>query len=175
MSQRPLQVCLIGPSEAPPATLAAAEAIGVALAQRDITLITGGRGGVMEAASRGAHRAGGVTVGILPGRHHRDANPWCTVVIPTGLGDARNSLTALAGDLIIAIGGAAGTLSEISLGWVHGKAILGLTGYGGWTDELAGTSIDHRARPPIQRCGDLDSLLEALDLFRERREEAPPG
>ncbi len=111
-------------------------------------------------------------MGILPSVEHGDANPYCSVVIPTGLGDARNSLTALAGDLVIAIGGAAGTLSELSLAWVHGKTILGLAGHGGWTDTLAGDAIDHRPRQPIVRCEDHQALLEALDGFRERWDQA---
>jgi uncharacterized protein (TIGR00725 family) len=162
MPSRPFQVCLIGPSEAAPETLEVAEAIGAALAQRQITLITGGRGGVMAAASRGAALAGGLTVGIVPSREHL-ANPWCRVVIPTGLGDARNQLTALAGDLVIALGGAAGTLSELSMAWIQGRPILALTGHGGWSDRLAGSAIDHRHRAPIVRCDDLASLLAALD------------
>jgi uncharacterized protein (TIGR00725 family) len=169
MSSRPFQVCLIGPSEAPEETLAAAEAIGAALASRGVTLITGGRGGVMAAASRGALLAGGLTVGIVPSREHQ-ANPWCTVVIPTGLGDARNNLTALAGDLVIALGGAAGTLSELSLAWLHGRPILALTGHGGWTDRLAGDAIDHRGRAPIERCDDLPALLTNLDRAIQARE-----
>ncbi len=169
MSPRPFQVCLIGPSDAGPATLAAAEAVGRGLAERGITLITGGRGGIMAAASRGAQDAGGLTVGILPGRDHDDANPHCSVVIPTGLGDSRNALTAIAGDLVVAIGGAAGTLSELSMAWIHGRPILGLAGHGGWTDELAGGAIDHRPRPAIQRCEDVPALLAAVDEHRERR------
>ncbi len=167
MPLRPLQVCLIGPSDAPPETLAAAEAIGTALAKRGFTLITGGRGGIMAAASRGASQAGGLVVGIIPSRRHRDANPWCSLVIPTGLGDARNNLTALAGDVVVAIGGAAGTLSELSLAWIHGRPILGLVGHGGWTDRLSGGPVDHRPRPPIERCADLEALLATLDRIHD--------
>ncbi len=163
MPPRPIQVSLIGPAQASPGTLAQAEAIGAGLAQRGITLITGGRGGVMEAASRGATQAGGLCIGILPGDAHTQANPWCSVVIPTGMGDARNVLTALAGDLVVALGGAAGTLSELSMAWIHGRPILGLRGHGGWTDRLAGEAMDHRGRPPVEACDDLDALFAALD------------
>ena len=98
---RPLQALVIGPSSAGRETLRVAEDIGRLLAARGITLVTGGRGGVMEAASRGAHQVGGLVVGILPGAGLEGANPWCTVVIPTGLGHARNAVNALAGDLVI--------------------------------------------------------------------------
>jgi len=140
-----------------------AEAIGQLLAARGITLVTGGRGGVMEAASRGAHQGGGLVVGILPGDSLEGANPWCTVVIPTGLGHARNAVNALAGDLVIAVGGSAGTLSEICFAWLQGKPILALCGQGGWAEELAGKTVDPRPRAPLLRCEGLEELERELD------------
>ena len=105
------------------------------LGRRGITLITGGRrGGVMEAASRGAARAGGLTVGITPGDDARAANPWCDIVLPTGLGHARNAITALAGDFVVAVGGGAGTLSELCFAWIHARPIYVLAGSEGWSD-----------------------------------------
>ncbi len=176
MSRRPLQATLIGPSQAPTALLSAAEAIGAALAQRGITLVTGGRGGVMEAASRGAALSGGLVVGVLPGSELAQANRWCSVVLPTDLGHARNALTVLAGDLVICIGGAAGTLSEICFAWLQGRPILGLRGHGGWTDALAGQALDHRPQAPLQSCDSLDELLDALDSICDELERSrlPP-
>jgi len=91
--------------------------------------VTGGRGGVMEAASRGAKLAGGQTVGILPGLDRSDANAFVDVAIPTGLGEMRNALVARAGQAVIAVGGAWGTLAEIAFARAAGKAVFGV---GSW-------------------------------------------
>ncbi|HUF13625.1 MAG TPA: TIGR00725 family protein [Longimicrobiales bacterium] len=92
-----------------------AEAVGRALAEADVVLLTGGRTGVMEAACRGAHLAGGMSVGFLPGGQAEEANPWVTVPVPTGMGQGRNILVARSADALIAIAGGWGTLSEIAL------------------------------------------------------------
>jgi uncharacterized protein (TIGR00725 family) len=80
----------------------------------------------MEAACRGAKEAGGLTVGILPGSDRSGANPFVDVVVPTGLGEARNALVVGAADAVIAIGGGYGTLSEIALALKAGKRVIGL-------------------------------------------------
>jgi uncharacterized protein (TIGR00725 family) len=89
-------------------------------------LVCGGRGGAMEAACRGAKEADGLTVGILPGSDRSEANPFVDVVVPTGLGEARNALVVGAADVVIAIGGGYGTLSEIALALKAGKRVVGL-------------------------------------------------
>ncbi len=104
----------------------AAYAVGRLLASRGITLVCGGRGGVMEQACRGALEAGGVTIGLLPDADAREANPYLTYVLPTGLGNARNVLVVLAGEAVIAIGGGFGTLSEIGLALKAGKRVVAL-------------------------------------------------
>ena len=114
---------MIGPGDEP--TVVAAE-VGRLLAERGTVLICGGRGGAMEAACRGAKEAGGLTVGILPGSDSSDANPFVDVVVPTGLGEARNALVVAAADVVIAIGGGYGTLSEIALALKAGKRVIGL-------------------------------------------------
>ena len=86
----------------------------------------GGLGGVMEAACRGARQAGGTTVGLLPGLDRRDANPYVDVAIPTGLGEARNALVVRTADVLVAVGGGYGTLSEIGLALRTGKHVVGL-------------------------------------------------
>ena len=96
------------------------------LAEAGAVVVTGGRGGVMEAASKGVREAGGITVGILPGVDRREANPWVTVAVPTGMGEARNALVARAADAIVAIGGEWGTLSEIALARKAGKPVASL-------------------------------------------------
>lgn len=159
------QAALVGDSDASYDNLALAEQAGEMLARRGITLVTGGRGGVMEAASRGAAGAGGLTVGIMPGTDARSANPWCDVVIPTGLGHARNVLTALAGDFIVAVGGGAGTLSELCFGWIHARPIYVLGGSGGWSDRLAGGVLDHRASSVIVPCDSIETLEREVARF----------
>jgi uncharacterized protein (TIGR00725 family) len=118
-----MQVAVIGPGDEP--TVAAAE-VGRLLAERGAVVVCGGRGGAMEAACRGAKEADGLTVGILPGSDSSDANPFVDVVVPTGLGEARNALVVAAADVVIAIGGGYGTLSEIALALKAGKRVIGL-------------------------------------------------
>jgi uncharacterized protein (TIGR00725 family) len=103
-----------------------AEEVGSLLARAGAVLVSGGLGGVMEAACRGARSAGGTTVGILPGYERSEANAWVDVAIPTGLGEARNALVVRAADVLIAIRGEYGTLSEIALALKTGKPVVGL-------------------------------------------------
>ena len=103
-----------------------AEGVGQALAQRGAVVVTGGLGGVMAAASRGAASAGGLTVGILPGLERHEANEWVQVALPTGMGELRNGLVVRAVDAVIAVGGAYGTLSEIALALATGVPVVGL-------------------------------------------------
>ena len=112
----------------PPEALAAAEAVGRELARRGATLVCGGRGGVMEAACRGARSAGGHTIGILPGRSAMETPPNDYVEFPlfTGLGFARNIIVVLSGRAVIAISGAYGTLSEIAYALIHDIPVVGL-------------------------------------------------
>jgi uncharacterized protein (TIGR00725 family) len=161
--RRPAQVLVIGDSDAEPSQLRLAEAVGALIGRLGLTLVTGGRGGVMEAASRGAASAGATTVSIVPSTRLDDANPWSTVVIPTGLGHARNAVTALAGDVVIVIGGGAGTLSEIAFAWMHGRPILTLCGSGGWAEMAAAHPPDGRQSSTITPCPDLAALEAALE------------
>jgi uncharacterized protein (TIGR00725 family) len=123
----PRYVAVVGPADASPDELIAAEAIGAGLAERGAIVVTGGRGGVMEAASRGAARHGGTTVGILPGLNRTEANEYVAIAIPTGLGELRNGLIIRAADAVIAVGGAYGTLSEVALALKRGVPVIGLS------------------------------------------------
>jgi len=165
---RAFQVSLIGDGHAKPETCAAAEHIGAFAARHGMTLVTGGHGGVMEAASRGAAQAGGLTVGIVPGSCFEEANVACRVVIPTGLGHARNVLTVLAGDAVVVLGGGAGTLSEIAFAWIHERPILTLAGHDGWADRLGDQPVD--ARPGrLVRCRTVEELEDHLRAWSEGR------
>ena len=117
---------MIGASNARPEDIGHAEAAGTRLAELGAILVTGGRGGVMEAACRGAKQAGGQTVGILPGLDRSDANEFVDVGLPTGLGEMRNGLVARAAESVVAIGGAWGTLAEIAFARAAGKAVFGV-------------------------------------------------
>jgi uncharacterized protein (TIGR00725 family) len=119
-------VAVVGPGDASPAEIEAAEAIGRGIAHAGYILVCGGLGGVMAAACRGAVEAGGLTVGILPGTDRAAANQWVRVALPTGLGELRNGLVVRAADAVIAVGGAYGTLSEVALALKTGVPVIGL-------------------------------------------------
>jgi uncharacterized protein (TIGR00725 family) len=119
-------ISVIGAGQAPLPMLELARLAGGLLARAGYGVVTGGLGGVMEAACQGAHESGGLTLGILPGLDATAANPWCEVVIPTGLGQARNVLVVQAGLGALAISGGAGTLSEIGHALKLGKPVVGL-------------------------------------------------
>ena len=130
---------VVGASSASAEEENAAEAVGRGLASAGAVVVCGGRGGVMEAACRGAKSAGGTTIGILPGDSRDEANPYVDVAIATGLGDMRNGLVVRASDAFVAVGGAFGTLSEIALALVAGKPVFAL---GGWELARAGERVD---------------------------------
>jgi len=111
---RRTQISVIGGGEGSDELLRKAEAVGRGIAEADAVLVCGGRGGVMEAASRGAAEAGGTVVGVLPTSSPEEANPYVTYAIATGIGHARNLAVVGSGDAVIAIGGEWGTLSEIA-------------------------------------------------------------
>ena len=78
----------------------------------------------MAAASRGAREAGGLTLGFLPGDHSSQANPWVELPLPTAMGEGRNMLVVRAGEAVVAVGGAWGTLSEIALARATGVEVV---------------------------------------------------
>jgi len=122
-------VAVVGASKASEADLANAEAVGRLLGEAGAIVVCGGRGGVMAAASKGAAQSGGTVIGMLPGLDRSDANEWVTIAIPTGLGELRNGLIVRTADVMIAIGGAYGTLSEVALGLQAGVKVFGLNSW----------------------------------------------
>lgn len=120
------RVAVVGAGAASSEEVRLATEVGRQLARAGAILICGGLGGVMEAAARGAREAGGRTVGLLPGTDASDANPWIELPVPTGLGEARNLLVVRAGESVIAVGGAWGTLSEIALARKIGRPVVTL-------------------------------------------------
>ena len=122
----PPYVAVVGPGTAEPEEERDAETIGRALATGGAVVVCGGLGGVMAAACRGAHEAGGVTLGLLPGSERSAGNPWLSVAVPTGMGELRNGLVVRAADVVVAVGGGFGTLSEIALALKLGRPVVGL-------------------------------------------------
>ena len=117
---------VIGAGEPTPEIYSLAETVGKELGKRGVTLVCGGLGGVMEAACRGAKKAGGTTIGVLPGNDKSSANPWVDVTIPTGMGHSRNVIIVKTAEVIIAVGGAYGTLSEIGHSLAEQVPVVGL-------------------------------------------------
>lgn len=127
MPQRDVHVGVVGPGAgASPADVLAAEEIGAALARSGAVVLTGGLGGVMAAAARGAAREGGRSVGLLPGSDRTHADPSFTVAIPTGLGELRNGLLVRASDALICVALSWGTLSEVALAVRTGVPVVSL-------------------------------------------------
>lgn len=126
MNERRPLVAVIGGAQCTRAEAEMAEEIGRRLALEGIDIVCGGRGGIMEAVCKGAFEAGGRTIGILPGRDDAEANSYMSIVIPTSLGESRNVIVATAGEVVIAVAGSYGTLSEIAFALKRGKVVIGL-------------------------------------------------
>jgi uncharacterized protein (TIGR00725 family) len=137
-------ISVVGGSDSGESALKLAEELGEEIAKRGIALACGGLGGVMEAACRGAKKADGLTIGILPTDIKEHANEYVDIVIPTGLGHARNYLVAKTGDAVIAVAGSAGTLSEMAIAWFSDRPVIAVVPSGGWAERLAGSKIDDR-------------------------------
>jgi uncharacterized protein (TIGR00725 family) len=123
---RELYVAVVGPSAATPAEHGLGERVGRLIAERGAVLVCGGLGGLMEAAAGGCAAARGTSIGILPTTDRSEANPYLTVAVATGMGEARNAIVVRTADAVIAIGGEFGTLSEIALALKMGKPVVGL-------------------------------------------------
>lgn len=121
-------VGILGGKNASEEQLADALELGSLIARMGLTLICGGRGGVMEAACKGATEAGGICVGLLPDETPDAANPYVTIPLATGIGVARNAILTRAALCLVAVGGGYGTLSEIAFGLQFKKTVLGLSG-----------------------------------------------
>lgn len=128
--KRAVHIAVVGPGDgANPAETALATDVGRGLAEAGAVLLCGGLGGVMAAACAGARERGGITVGLLPGPDRAAGNPHLTVSLPTGLGELRNGLLVRCADVVLAVGGSWGTLSEVALARRTGVPVVSL---GGW-------------------------------------------
>ncbi len=164
VARRPV-IAVVGGFRASEPLLQASEELGKLLVNAGFRVATGGLGGVMEAASRGARQAtcwsDGVVIGVLPTLDADSANQYVDLAIPTGMNFARNVVLVAMADVVVAVGGGAGTLSEIALAWQHGKPVVALDKGEGWSSRLAGEQLDHRRPDIIHRAGTADEAVEA--------------
>lgn len=169
VTRRPL-LSVVGDAdseEASPAYVAAFD-VGRLAIDAGFRVMTGGRYGVAAAASHGAHTSGayreGDTIGILPGADPSDANPWVDIALATGLDHLRNALVANV-DVVIAIGGGAGTLSEIAFAWMYRRPIIALDMHG-WSRNLADKRMDDRKRQPAVPDDRVFAAADPVDAIR---------
>jgi uncharacterized protein (TIGR00725 family) len=158
----PVLVAVIGAHFCGPDEEKLAYETGRIVAGAGAVLVCGGLGGVMQASARGAKEAGGLTIGLLPGKDKFEANPYIDIALPTTIGFARNAMVAASGDIIIALPGSHGTSSEISYGFVYGRPVIDL---GGWK------------REGMIRVSDPDDLRDRLSglIAGIRARRNPPG
>jgi len=175
---RMFQVAVLGSSAENEEEMDVAFKAGYFIGKNGWILINGGRTGVMKASAMGFKKAiedfykkekiskrPGVSIGILPGDDYSDANEYLDVVIPSGIGWARNVITALAGDIAIIIGGSSGTLSELTYTWNYGKRVITTAWLDGVSKEFAGKKLDYRRDYHIEYAMNLDELYKKLIDF----------
>ena len=121
-----------------------ASEVGKYVAENGGVIVCGGMGGIMEGAARGAHEAGGLTVGILPTDSKDDANDYIDIVVPTGFGEARNIMVVRAADAVVAFPGKYGTLSEMAFALHAGKPVISINAWR-LTDEIHQVSTPEEA------------------------------
>ena len=166
MNRRP-QVCILGSAEPGSDAYEMAAEAGALLARLGITVVSGCGSPATRAAAERALQAGGLVVSIIPPDEMPSSDWPATVVIPCGMGDARNLMMALAGDACIVIGGRAGTISEVCLAWLHKRPLLPLLGCGGWSDGLPTNPPDERKNSLVlgwSSLSDLEAHLGDLGL-----------
>lgn len=152
-----------GKDHCPESAYEVAYQVGLQVAKHDLILLTGGLGGVMEAASRGARDGGGFVIGIIPQDDKEQANDYCDAVIATGMGFARDFITAYSADAIIVVGGGAGTLIEVSAAYQKKIPIVAVKGTGGVADRVADTYIDDRKTERV--FGESDAAKAVKTVF----------
>ncbi len=169
ISIRKPQVCVLGSAEPGSTAYDLAGEAGTLLARYGITVISGCGSPATRIAAERAVSAGGLVLSIIPPDEMPSADWPATIVIPSGIGDARNLLMALAGDACLVIGGRAGTISEVSLAWLHKRPLLPLVGHGGWSNNLPSNPPDERKNSqilPWSSIYELESQLRQLGLIQ---------
>ena len=158
MDNKRIFIAVIGASKATPEETRLAEEVGKELALRQVTLVCGGMGGVMEAACRGASLNGGLTIGILPGNSREEANPYVQIPIISSIGFARNVMVVKSAQAVIAVGGAYGTLSEIAYALQSALPVITLNSWSMSQNGKADAAV-------IEAGNALEAVTMALDLI----------
>lgn len=160
-------IAVIGPNsdKADNNALKIAEQIGKRIIDSGYRIMTGGKDGVMMAAFQGAKKsanyAEGLTIGVIPTYNSDDANPECDIIIATGIGFARNQIIVASADVIVAISGGAGTLSEISFAWQLNKPIVAITSSKGWSSKI-GRKLDSKDRDEIYNAKNVEEAIRFI-------------
>jgi uncharacterized protein (TIGR00725 family) len=169
MESRKNIIAIIGTPTASQEIIQLTEQLGTLLIDNKFRIISGGLSGVMEAVSRGARKSNnhkdGDIIGILPGFNKSDANKFVDIVIPTGFGFARNLIIVAAADVVVAIGGGSGTLSEISFAWQYQKPIIALDFK---SESPFSEKIDSLLNPDFKKTVGWSSILSGLKLDETR-------
>ena len=167
-------IAVIGANSAIDEVLEIATAVGEAISERGFHLVCGGKQGVMAAACKGFRFARNelsivrtLAIGVLPEDTPHSANEFVDLVLPAGIGIARNALVIRMADGVISVGGGSGTLSELAFAWQMGKPIAAMASSGGWSARLAGTCVDENRAEPIYAAR---SAHEALSYIVSRME-----
>lgn len=161
-SIRKPQVCVLGSAVPGSSAYQLAGDAGTLLAHCGITLVSGCGSPATRVAAEHGIAAGGIVLSIIPPGEMPPPDWPATVVVPCGMGDARNLLMALSGDACIVIGGRAGTISEVCLAWLHKRPLLPLVGHGGWSDTLPTHPPDERQNSRILPWGSVPELEDRL-------------
>jgi uncharacterized protein (TIGR00725 family) len=155
------RVGIIGGNTPDPDSLKKAEKMGTLIAQNGYILINGGMKGVMEASARGSKSANGLVMAIVPGKQREEANPYVDISIATGLGYLRNALVVLNSDILVAIDGHYGTLSEIAYAQIYNKRVFGLN-----TWDIKGIIPLSTPEEAMERINQFFNKNEAGNLFK---------
>lgn len=157
---RPPQICILGSAEPGSKAYELAAEAGELIAESGFTLVSGCGSPATRVAAERAMQCCGNVISIIPNDDINTPDWPCSVLIPCGMGDARNLIMALAGDACLVIGGRAGTISEVCLAWLHQRPLLPLVGCGGWSDRLEKNPPDERNNSPIHPWSSMEELKE---------------
>ena len=158
-------ISIIGTSEIDTETEIITVELGRLLARNGYAVSCGGLSGVMKAICKGVKEEGGLTIGIIPFKDKSTANEYVDVVIPVPFSQARNVVVVLSGDVIVAIGGKAGTLSELCFAWIYDKPIIALSSVDGWSKKMANQKLDDRRNDVIYGVKTPQEVIDKLETM----------